>query len=394
MIKVLVCDGDGTLSLSNPSSQVKQLLQALPGLGIQLAVASNAPNRLTVENRFQRAGLPIPNVIVTRAEIGTPKPSPDFIYRIRAETGANLNEIVYIGDDDKTDAFCAINAKVLPFTAHYSTSGKPMDYGLPVPSVEALLDYLSTYAHQSPPYFGWNFNGDCSDTKTNISIYALFGQHGDLGLTRPLTRLLKNREDVVVGVKNNHLGSILFHYAVSQTYLSGLIQEIDTVTVYPGHNINSLNPVLATFSADFPKFFKQKQMPQLLVRHTDSADSRLTPGAKRDIYEQFRTIHVNPEYERTIREKSILVLDDFTTSGCSFETARRMLLQAGARRVVGLAIAKWGMDYTVTRISRGWNPFEPCDLDKSEITTFRLNGSLNNQADEYFHEKIWLIYCQ
>ena len=79
MIKVLVCDGDDTLSLSNPSSQVKQLLQALPGLGIQLAVASNAPNRLTVENRFQRAGLPIPNVIVTRAEIGTPKPSPESV---------------------------------------------------------------------------------------------------------------------------------------------------------------------------------------------------------------------------------------------------------------------------------------------------------------------------
>ncbi len=394
MIKVLVCDGDGTLLLSNPSPQVHQLLQALPGLGIQLAVASNAQNRLTVENRFQQAGLPIPNVIVTRAEIGKAKPSPEFIYLIQTETGANLNEIVYIGDDDKTDTLCAINAKVLPFAAHYSASGKPMDYGLPVPSIEALLDYLSTYAHQSPPYFGWNFNEDCPDTKTNISVYALLGQHSNLGLTHPLIRLLKNREDVFVGMKNNHLGSILFHYAISQTYLSGLIQDIDTVTVYPGHETNSLNPVLATFSENFPKFFRQSRMPQLLLRHTGSVDSRLTPGANRDIYEQFRTVHVNPEYERTIREKSILVLDDFTTSGCSFETARRMLLQAGARRVVGLAIAKWGMGYTITTISRGWNPFVPCDLDRREITIARLNGSLNSQADEYFHEKIWMKYCQ
>lgn len=93
-----------------------------------------------------------------------------------------------------------------------------------------------------------------------------------------------------------------------------------------------------------------------------------------------------------IEGKRILVLDDFTTYGYSLETARRMLLQAGAQRVVCLTIAKYRSNHSVTSISTSWGPFTPCSLQKKDITVFELRGEANQVSDEYFRRNIWEFY--
>jgi hypothetical protein len=327
---------------------------------------------------------------VTQRDVGIPKPSPEYIYQIQAQTGVELREIAYIGDKDKTDSFCAINAGVLPFAAHYSN--ETMKYGLPVLEPKALADYLHSFGLQDAPFFGWTFDGRCDNTGKDIFVHALFGAHKDLGLTQYLIDFLKDKNEVFIGRRKTPLGGILFHYLVSQSYLSGLIQDIDCVTVFPGHKANSVNPILDEYSGIVRKTFRQSYMPNLLIRHTDAPDSRRTAGADREVFEQFRTILVNPSFERQVRDKNILVLDDFTTSGCSFETARHMLLNAGANNVVGLAVAKWGNSYAQTRVTKDWNPFEPCPLQRTDFVSTRITRSLNRQADVYFQKVIWPVY--
>jgi len=58
--------------------------------------------------------------------------------------------------------------------------------------------------------------------------------------------------------------------------------------------------------------------------------------------EQSNTVHVNSRHEAIISrgDKTVLVFDDFTTSGMTLEWARNLLYSAGANRVVLLTVGK------------------------------------------------------
>lgn len=392
MIKVIIFDGDGTLQFPNPSEEIRNLVSLLPGLGIKMAVASNG-NRSQVVKNFSQAGMPVPEIIVTPKDVGTKptgepirKPSPQYVYVIRDLAGVELNEIVYVGDDDTTDTFCAINAGVLPLTAKYSTSDRPKDYGLSVSSPSKLEDYIKIFAKQNAPYFGWVYQ----DNSHKVDIRALFGDQG--GLKHTLKTVLKEQQDLKIGSNNVSVTMILFLYFMTQFYMSGVAAQVGIVTVYPGHTKNSNNQVLSAYLSRISKMFRKDRFFQdLLIRHQDAPKSQFQ-GAARNIFDQFRTIHVNPKYRDTIQDKTVLVLDDFTTAGYSLETARQMLLQAGASKVIGLAIAKFRLSHSVAQITQPWNPFEPCMLRQEDIKVLEISGSLNSLADQYFHEKIWKFY--
>lgn len=81
--------------------------------------------------------------------------------------------MVFLGDDDKTDILCAINASVLPFSSHYSPAGKP-EYGLPVDSPVTFARYLETYGMQDAPFFGWVVK----EPNLLVEVYAVIGDHG------------------------------------------------------------------------------------------------------------------------------------------------------------------------------------------------------------------------
>ena len=224
----------------------------------------------------------------------------------------------------------------------------------------------------------------------NIDIRVLLGNHE--GLTPILRAILKDQRDIKIGRDSSvYISYILFHYFVSQCYLSGLIENIDWITVYPGHTRGSLNPILQTFSRYIAQMFRDRFIPDLIVRHQDAPKSQYQ-GVNRDIFDQFRTIQLNEQYKEKIRDKSNLVLDDFTTYGYSLETVRRMLLQANAAHVACLSMAKYRREYASTRISKSWDPFSPCTLTRGDIRVLNMNGTFNNAADEYFRSNIWEHY--
>lgn len=389
MLKLLICDGDGTIGYPTPSAESRDLFALLPDLGIQLAVASNG-SKMAVQNHFKHVGLEPPGIIVTRAEIGKSKPSPEFVQRIRDLAGVELREIAYVGDDDMTDILCAINAHVLPFAGHYSVAptAREMQYGIPVLQPKALGDYLSTFGRQDEPYFGWHFISDDTNGRP-VDARALIYDHG--WFTDTLKRVLKEHQDERIGSNNVSVSTLLLHYLVSQCYMSGLVTEIDWVGVYPGHLTNSTSPELEAFSDVVRHTFNKSYKPNLLVRHTDAPESK-RQGSARNIIDQLNTIHVNPDYRDKIQGKRILILDDFTTAGFSFETARQMLLRAGAQKITCLAIGKYRATQTVSSIKRAWDPFAPVTFRPSDVILFDSHGRINSDADAYFKSEIWPVY--
>lgn len=389
MLKVLITDGNGTLELPNPSQDTRDLLAFLSENNIILAVSSNEL-RNTIESRFRQASLSIPEIIVTREELGVSKPSPRYVQRIIQLTGAKQNEIIYLGDSDRTDIFCAINAGVLPFRADYSTAGTPCNYGISVQSPKALQDYISTYGMQQEPYFGWICSTPCKETNQNIDIRTLLFQQEEKYPI--LKKVLKENEDIQIGKGKTNVKNILFHYLLSQIYFSGLTSSIDTITVYPGHSPGSVNPTLEYFSDQLAKLFRDRFIRDLLIRYVEAPQSRFQ-GKNRNIGNQLGTIHLNPDRSHYIESKRILVIDDFTTADYSLETARRMLLQSGAQSVSGIAVAKFRTTHSLSRISNGWDPYAPFPLNDIQVTTLSTYGTSYPDADEYFHRTIWPFYA-
>lgn len=386
MIRLVICDGNGTLELPNPSSPIQELLEEMGNLGIGLAVASNAPNIGVVERKFTESGLEAPDIIVTRSETDKPKPSPEFVYKILEEAGLDINEVVYLGDDDNTDIFCAINAHVLPFSADYSEADKPREHGLSVPTPKHFQDYLTTYGAQEEPYFGWTFDSECLDTKKDVKVRVLFGDHE--GHTDDLKTTLKERHDIKIGKYKNSLRSILFYYLISQTYLSGTIRDIDYWTVYPGHEAESNNELLDDFCTTAAKVFRDRFLPDLFIRHSTAPELKRVERLDREIESQLSTIVVNSKYRDRIVGKNILALDDFTTSGCSLEAARRMLVKAGAEEIICVAFGKYASRHIRSRIGRDWNPYEPTNFSPGEVEIVRSYGQFNKSADDYFWDTI------
>lgn len=61
-------------------------------------------------------------------------------------------------------------------------------------------------------------------------------------------------------------------------------------------------------------------------------------GGKRDVEEEIGSLGV--QNENKIRGKTILLLDDVTTSGTTFEAGTYVLKKAGAKEVIALALSK------------------------------------------------------
>lgn len=373
-----MCDGDGTLLLPNASDEVSSLRSFLSSSDIKLAVATNGSRRRVIK-QFQRAGLEDPDLIVTRGALGVKKPSPEFISTVADKLGVDHSEIVYLGDDDKTDIYAAINAGVLPLAAHYSRANKSLKYGLPINSVSGLENYLRLMAHQTSPYYGWS--AKYSDYE--VDIRTLLGQHK--WIRDSLKRVLKNNKSVRIGPGNIPFTKVLFYFFINQISLSGLIRDMDTVTVYPGSKMGKGNPVLKKFSAVLKRIFRTRWRPDLLLRHKDAKESK---KGNRTPLNQLNTVVLNQDHRDAIDGNSVLVIDDFTTSGTSLDAARAMLLQGGASRVVCLAMAKFRRYHRVIYVDGEWSPYDRRQLSADQVATREIRGSLNSGPDNVFKKII------
>ena len=388
MIKTLVTDGKGTLLLPNPPDGVRELVESLERMGISLAVATNDKTSAdAVRKAFKAVDLPEPAAVATQKTVGARKPSGAFIDAIRADLGLEKHEVAYIGDDVRTDIFCAMNGGSLPLLAKYAPVVKLADgreYGIGIKSPKSLAKYLEMFGTHEGPYFGW----DARAPSIKGEYRALVGDMR--GRRSVFEDVLKRGKDHAIAGHPLSFKQLLYHYLINEVFLSGLSNEIDFVTVYPGHQAGSINKTLRSLSSLAGRLFRRRFVDDILVRHATAPKSQYQ-GADRNIFDQFRTIHVNPDRSSSIEGKAILVIDDFTTHGYSLETARQMLVQAGARRVVTIAMAKFRTKQTVTSIREEWDAYAPFPFDAGVIKRREISGSLRRSSDDHFWNKVYTV---
>src|SRR3546814_2004653 len=132
----------------------------------------------------------------------------------------------------------------------------------------------------------------------------------------------------------------------ARIYFSGLVDEIDYITAYPGHSPTSNETVISEALNSLGQSLRKSYLPDLILRHTKAVKSQTAraSGGSVGLDNQLNTIRLNPAPVRGVGGKPykspparggkrILVVDDICTEGNSFEAARAYLRAAGAQAV-------------------------------------------------------------
>jgi hypothetical protein len=125
--------------------------------------------------------------------------------------------------------------------------------------------------------------------------------------------------------------------------------------------------------------FAKRDIP-LFIRHKPSAKRSAGKGGDRkNPTEQIQTIHLNPHYAGKLKGKHVIVVDDCTTYGISFAVASAFLRKAGAVKVTGIALGKFGGALKYYNITISTDPFVPVQAFSIQEVG-QLAGSNNSNA--------------
>jgi hypothetical protein len=132
----------------------------------------------------------------------------------------------------------------------------------------------------------------------------------------------------------------------ARVYFSGLADEIDYITAYPGHSPTSKPTVIADALNILGQSLRKSYLPNLIIWHTQAVKSQAAraSGGRVGIENQLTTIKLNPAPARGVggkpykamplrSGKMVLLVDDFCTEGNSFEAGRAIIAATGAKTI-------------------------------------------------------------
>lgn len=335
-----------TLCESDPGS-LTTLLQRLQGRGVRWAALATHDNDLVrLQTLLKQIGLPSPNLQLSRTQLpgGKPKGSPEWVQEAARRFRVCPWHLVYVGDDAHAWR-SALNGGSVYVHARWS---KPLPSNIISAIVtgdpESLWVLLEHLFLRDPM---WSYSVDRCFGGPRLQLRCLLPASVNLPHDSGWFRL----QDIftycqttltVGGMPAHHL---LMLHALSNLYLEGLIRPSVYFCVYPGHVPGKANPVLDSFLSPATAFFSRSYHKQWIRRFKRAPDTsrQRQNGRQPSFLDQANTVCLDKNArKRMAKRPTVIVFDDVTTDGMSFEWARNLLYKAGARSVVLVAIGKYG----------------------------------------------------
>ena len=129
----------------------------------------------------------------------------------------------------------------------------------------------------------------------------------------------------------------------SRNCKDGPFASIDVFGFFPSSDAESKNEPLRTIKERLRILTGKRKPGDLLLRTRTIEKSH--HGGERHPTRHLRSVCVNPEWGSLVN-KSVCIIDDFCTSGASFEAAKLLLVEQGVKRVLFLSFGKFGLKYT------------------------------------------------
>ena len=280
-----------------------------------------------------------------RDDVGANKGSPLWIIKSAERLGVETYQLFSVGDESYNWT-AAIGAATLYMHAGW-IAPKPTDFTAFFAKTPATVWMFLTHFLLPPSRF--RFSLDLPESK--VRVRCLFSANNDerLPATKPpsfnLIQTFNEERKIDVDVGGVPARDLLMVHALTSLYVEGLINRYSRFVVYPGHSPGTYNDSLGSY-IHFLSTHVQGYERELVVRWQEAPDSSAwrvaNKGQQVPFSFQTDTVCLHPDMKKNIKNKSVIVFDDFTTSGNGLEWARNLLLAGGARDVVLLTIGKFG----------------------------------------------------
>ena len=307
--------------------------------------------------------------------------SGDWIPRLlKANASMDLlhSELVVLGASE-VDMQMATNSKSLLVRCDWADGVEEMkQYGVGWESPETLPDLVKYLDDQVPWYF------ESSNAAYKVFALTDAGTYGVDAETEAAANAIRS---VLKNGRSDYRNRLVLHMMAS-IYKTEIFAKAGLFGYYPSSkSTNEGDEVMAGFCRFARENFKKRLKEPLFLRHKPAGSRHTQRGGDRENPSaQMESVHLNPFYRGKIMGKIVVVMDDYLTYGVSFGWARTLLLAAGAKSVICIALGRFGNQVREYTIDIGENdPFAP--MKAVRHTCRMMAGPLDSRAKLVMKEK-------
>ncbi|EJQ32409.1 hypothetical protein IEC_05421 [Bacillus toyonensis] len=282
----------------------------------------------------------------------------------------NASSFILVGSSDD-DLILAANKRILIINPAWSVKQeeKPARYGISLERPDQLFEAIRLIDNQNK----WYYELEIDQNTTVLALTSANTLNGDV--VRTEKEVLIGFENLLKSGNRNYFNTLYFHL-ISGVMKSSELRNVDRWGIFPSSSVN-LNEELEELKERCRYLTYKKMNKPLFIRHTAVNKSRNTdPEIRRRLgcMKHFDSIVLNPYYSNKIKGQVVCVIDDYITNGISFETARNLLLKAGAKKIILVALGRY------RKGQHGIYQHEVYDL-KGNITKPGYNYTLNSREN-------------
>lgn len=286
------------------------------------------------------------------------KPRADATAHVLADKGWSAREVLYVGNT-QDDMRTAANGRLMFLNAMWHGVASPYGFQFESPlDVARFVDCLCLGLD------GWFWALE----QGALRVYAL----APFTTLSPKYAKAHGYSENAKATSKHGMGDANFwgRLLAARIYFSGLVDEIDYITAYPGHAPDSKETVIAEALNILGQCLRKAYLPDLILRHTRAVKSQTAraSGGSVGVENQLNTIRLNRAPDRGVggkpyksppvrTGKTVLLVDDICTEGNSFEAGRAFIGATGATTICVSWLKTINTDYR--EISPALNPFNP-----------------------------------
>ena len=259
----------------------------------------------------------------------------------------------------------------------------------------ALPESVKTYRDTAPL---WTYSLDWKTSKglqvcfrTMINARIEFPSNSENSFV--LRDIFQAKKNIMIGNdKKVYAGKAIIDFMLYQLSQEGLINSDSCFLLYPNHNPGGVNEVLEDTVPALSYRFGSYCIKDSLVRWRTTLNKSIARTNKEhhkiNFESEFNSLCL--DIKRKIRDKTVIVLDDFTTTGLSFDATKNLLEKVEVDKVVLCAVGKYTSPYATYsshEIKKEFNPFIEVDkITSKDVIQVKKNVLVNSASQSLIFE--------